>query len=139
MATEDCFDLLIDGPDIHCPKCETPMVAWNWGDQILYTCNSCNALGFNIERAGIDIARFKVAKVLEGAECKGCSQKVEKRESPKDVDLYTCSGCNVGLFANVTEMSNIQIDVDNPGSCANHKEMKTQIGNIYDRMIIKLR
>ena len=63
MAAADCFDLMIDGPDIHCPKCRTPMIAWNWGGQILYTCHGCNALGFNIDRSGVDMDKFKVLEI----------------------------------------------------------------------------
>jgi Zn finger protein HypA/HybF involved in hydrogenase expression len=138
MAAADCFDLMIDGPDIHCPKCQTPMIAWNWGGQILYTCNGCSSLGFNIERAGIDMDRFRISEILQGTECKGCSRSVEKREAPK-VDLYTCSECNVGLFANVKDLEDLHIDFDDPKSCANHREMRTMIGEAYDRLISNLR
>ncbi len=134
MAAADCFELMIDGPDIHCPKCETAMIAWNWGGQILYTCQGCSALGFNIERAKIDMNRFKITEILEGHECKGCSSTFEKREAPK-VDLFTCSGCNVGLFSDVKDIEELKFDFSNPESCANHLEMRTLIGETYDRLI----
>lgn len=137
MAAADCYDLMMEGPDIHCPRCQIPMVAWNWGGQILYTCNGCNALGFNIERAGVDIDRFKVLEVLDGHECKGCSKSVERREAP-NVDFYTCSGCNVGLFADVKEIQKLDIDFDDTENCANHREIRLRVGEAYDRLVKNL-
>jgi ssDNA-binding Zn-finger/Zn-ribbon topoisomerase 1 len=129
---------MMDGPDIHCPKCKTPMIAWNWDDQILYTCSGCDVLGFNIERSGIDFNGHDVIEVVDGAKCKGCSEILERREA-KDVDLYTCTDCNVGLFANVKELQGIKVDLNDPGSCANHKEMRQIIGNAYDKIIASLK
>ena len=137
MADNDCMDLLIDGPDIYCPKCNTPLIAWNWKDQILYTCSGCDVLGFNIDRANINMDSHKVIDIIEGAECKGCSTTLEKREAV-DMELYTCSDCNVGLIAEVEELRGVKVDLDDPGSCANHKEMRQIIGNAYDSLIVRL-
>jgi hypothetical protein len=114
------------------------MIAWNWGGQILYTCKGCNALGFNIERAGIKMEDFMVEEVLEGHECRGCSKTVEKRDAP-NVEFYTCSECNVGLFVNVHDVEKLELDKDDPESCANHNEMRAMVGQAYERLIKNLR
>lgn len=130
--------MMIDGPDIHCPRCNTPLLAWGWGDQILYTCSDCDVLGFNVEKADIKMEDHKVIEIVEGAECNGCSKILEKREAD-GIEFFTCSDCNVGLIANVKEISGMRVDMDDPDSCANHKEMRQLVGNAYDSLIGKLR
>lgn len=137
MAESDCLELLIDGPDIHCPRCSTPLLAWGWKDQVLYTCSGCDVLGFNIEKSKIDLEEHKVIETVDGAECRGCSNTLEKREAV-DLEFYTCTDCNVGLIADVEELKDIKVDLDDPESCANHKEMRQIVGNAYESLIKKL-
>ncbi|HHD15616.1 MAG TPA: hypothetical protein ENK47_02800 [Euryarchaeota archaeon] len=132
MAAADCFELMMDGPDIHCPKCNTPLKAWNWGDQILYTCSGCDVLGFNIERSVLDIRSFKVEEIVEGAKCKGCSSILEKRTAPPGIEFFTCPGCNVGLIANVEALTNLRSYEDGSSGCETHQEMRSIIGGLYD-------
>ncbi len=138
MTTAECYELMIDGPDVHCPKCETPLLAWNWGGQVLYTCSGCDVLGFNLKRAGIDIDSFRVVEIVDGAQCKGCSDTLERRDAP-NVDFFTCPGCDVGLFTGVTEIRDVRVDVNDPNGCDTHKEMRVIVGNAYDELILHLR